>query len=219
MSRDWELHCYFDHRPLTAAFMERVLARLADEGLAVAWDGPDRFPALAGLTRAPGGAVRLAHPNPELLLRSAPPPVGAGYGVIPLRTTRSGVPRGVPAFFSLARPDASGIDSVSLAIDAALFQPDEEAGLDAAFAWLIALCELFTPRYAWGDWETAGFLVATPGRREVQSGQIPRLLRFNAVAPSLAGALKLEDALRDAPRRTTLADGTAVFHATRRDHF
>jgi hypothetical protein len=213
MTRDFEIHVYFEHRPLTAELVDALLAGLAAAGLDLGAPEPDAYPALAGFAATDSGAGRAAAQDLETLLRSKEPPVGAGYGILPLRTPPSG-DAGAQAFLTFSRPDPStGLDGVSLVVDGAAFLRDEPAALDAAFEWFAVLCCRLDVLYGWADWETATFLVAAPSRRDVRAGALPRLLRFNAVGPGLAAAVDLPAIESSARRYRRLANGVVLFEA------
>lgn len=179
MSRDWETHVYFEHRPLTPVLLAAVLAGLGASGISPDRAGAARYPALASLDG--GTAAEL-----EDLLRSREPPVGPGYGVLPCRVRRPALPE-AEAFLTFSRPDPiTGLDGVILAVDGGCFGDDTGTALDAASDWLFALCRALDATYGWADWETASFLVAAPSRRDVRAGRLPRRMRLNALGPALA---------------------------------
>jgi hypothetical protein len=199
VGRDWESHVYFEHRPLTPALVEDVLRRLAGAGLRLGAPAGEDFPALRGF-RLDGSGPVVIDAEIDELLRSRPPPVGSGYGVLPLLVQRPGLSGEGFASLTFARPDpATGLDGATLVVDGALFRSDEETALEAAFAWFGVLCESLDAAYGWADWETASFLVAAPSRREVRAGSLPRLMRFNALGRGLFASLPA-GAIERAPR-------------------
>ena len=188
--------------------IQDLLDALAAAGLALGAPASERFPALDAFEWV-AGTPRLRVEDVETLLRSKEPPVGAGYGVLPLRVTRAGLAE-QPAFLSFGRPDPStGLDALSLIVDGALFREDEAHALDVAFDWLVLLCVQFPVLYGWADWETATFLQAAPSRRDVRSGSVPRLMRFNAFAPSLLHHAR-SAATADGTRTRRLASGMLI---------
>ena len=181
MGRDWEAHVYFEHRPLTAALLTRLLARLAGAGLRLGAPPDERYPALSGF-RLQGSRPAVVAEDLETLLRGKEPPVGAGYGIMPFLVEHPAFSGDSHAFLTFARPDPSTrLDGATLVVDGAAFRPDEATALDTAFEWFALLCDALAAVYAWADWETATFLVAAPSRRDVRAGRIPRLMRFNAI--------------------------------------
>lgn len=215
MSRDWETHLYSEPRPLTAARVEGLLARLAAANLPLYLDGADRFPVRDAFV-VDDGPPRLRDVDVEDLLRSRPPPRGNGYGVLPLRVARPELPAGCDAFLRFGVTDAgSGLEITSLAVDGALFAPDEAPALDAAFEWLALLSADSALVYGWADWETAVFLQAAPSRREARAGLLPRLMRFNALGPDFLRSLDRAALRAQAERWRTLPDGTVLFQPRR----
>lgn len=212
MSQDWEQHLYFPHQPLTAARLESVFTRLAITGLHLDHTAAG-YPVLA--LAGPDGRVRLDTAALEDLLRNRRPPVGPGYGVLPLRFHGEGPGEDCPAYLTFGRTDpASGLDSVTLVVDGAAARGGHEHGPAAALDWLTALAEPLAAVYGWADWETATFLVAAPMRRDVLGGEVRRLFRVNLFGPALlAGgdAERLEAAATHARR---LSSGALAFRAT-----
>jgi len=216
VSRDWELHAYFPHRPLTAVMLGPLLAGLEDAGATLAPDACMGYPALTVLHgwRRSG---RLDGIDFEDLLRSRPLPVGAAYGVVPLRLEWSGLAAGA-AYLSFARRDpATDLDSACIVIDAAIFRDYEPAALTHAFALFVSLCTLLHAVYAWSDWETATFLEGSPSRRDLLARRLPRLMRFNAARPGLLGGYDLAAIRARAPRFAETGDGLLVFERPPRD--
>lgn len=216
MSRDWETHLYGASRPLTAGRLERLLARLAAAGLPLYLDGADRFPARDAFLRG-GDLPRLREVDVEELLRSRPPPRGNGYGVLPLRVNLPEAPGGYDAFLRFGAADAAtGLEITSLAVDGALFAANEARAMDVAFQWLALLAEESAPLvYGWAHWETAVFLEAAPSRREVSTGVLPRLMRFNALGLDFLPSLDRAALQAEAERWRMLPDGTALFQPRR----
>ena len=203
MSQDWEQQLFFPHGPLTAALLDVLFTRLAAAGLFLDLPATE-YPALA--LAGPDGRTRLEPPALEDLLRSRQPPVGPGYGVLPLRVHSEGAAPGVPAFLTFGRPHrASGLDSVTLAVDGAAAHGDHERGPAPALDWLTALAQPLAAVYGWADWETATFLVAAPMRRDILSGTIRRLFRWNLFGPALLAGV--DTAAPDANRRPYPAVG------------
>src|SRR5262249_55236380 len=149
----------------------------------------DAFPALPALLGLRTGEA-LTDAALEDVLRDRKPPVGPGYGVMPLWLRRAEGLDGA-AFFSFGRPDrGTGLDRVMLVLDGELFQGDEPVALDAAFALFALLCAELDAVYGWSDWETATFLEAAPTARDVRAGTLPRLLRFNALPLAMLARLE-----------------------------
>jgi hypothetical protein len=212
MGRDWEINVYIEHRPLTAALLDPLFRNLARAGLMVGAPDAEKYPALAGFN-LDGPTPTMRFDVLDQLFRSKEPPVGAAYGIIPLQA--SGVGPGISAVhLSFARPDpVTGLDGVNMVIDGALFRADEDVALDAAFEWFAILSGHLDAVYGWADWETATFLVAAPSRRDIRSGSVPRLLRFNALGPSLHTVVDVGTIERSATRFRRLATGTVLFEA------
>ena len=215
MTRDWETHVYFEHRPLTAPLVEGLLERLAAAGLHLGAPPGEAYPALVGFHLG-GARPCVAVTDVEHLLRSREPPVGPGYGVLPLAIAADGLPGEHHAFLTFARPDrATDLDGLTLVVDGALFRHDEPTALDAAYAWFVLLCEALPLVYGWADWETATFLVAAPSRRDVRSGRLPRLMRFNAVRGELESVLAEPEVAARVRRPRRLAHGGVAFELAR----
>lgn len=210
MSRDWEMHVYFEHRPLTAALVAELLDRLADCHMRLDTTSADRFPALDGFDATVQPPRLLVDPGP--LLRDRQPPVGAGYGVLPLCVALPDAPERWPAFLSFGRPHtATGLDSVSLAVDGAV-AVREPSGMNALVSAFGALCQTLGVVYGWGDWETATFLVAAPTRVQARRGQITRFFRLNAFSPTLLAQLDADALLAAAHARHRTPDGALIIH-------
>ena len=193
--------------------IQELVGALASAGLVLGAAPGERFPALDAFEWV-AGTPRLVIEDVETLLRSKEPPVGAGYGILPLRVTRAN-PAEHPAFLSFGRPDPStGLDALSLIVDGALFREDEARALDLAFDWFVLLCDQLPVLYGWADWETATFLEAAPSRRDVRSGSMPRLMRFNAFAPSLLHHAP-STATANVTRIRRVASGTLVCERAR----
>lgn len=215
MTRDFELHIYFEHQPLTDRLIDALLEDLAAAGLHLGSPADHAYPALAGFSKTDTGRYRASTGDLEIYLRSKEPPVGAGYGVLPFRITVPELPD-AQAFLTFSRPDSStGLDGVSLIVDGAASARHQPAALDAAFRWFASLCARLPVAYGWGDWETATVLVAAPSRRDVRAGVLPRLLRFNAIGPALSGAVDLAKAEATALRFDRLPNGVVLFEAGR----
>jgi len=215
MTRDFELHIYFEHEPLTGRLVDALLDDLAVDGLHLGGPTAAAYPAFAGISGTGAPSDNASAEDLEMLLRSKQPPVGAGYGVLPFSIS---IPElhDAQAFLTFSRPDgATGLDGVSLIVDGAAFARHQPAALDAAFRWFASLCSRLAAVYGWGDWETATFLVAAPSRRDIRAGVLPRLLRFNAIGPSLFGAVDLAAAEATAPRFRRLVNGVVLFEAGR----
>jgi hypothetical protein len=210
MGRDWEIHVYYEHAPLTPAGVQSLLAILEAGGLTLDSDADSAYPTLPVLLRWRAGEV----PSGEVLedlLRVRPPPLGPGYGVVPLRACLADGPGGA-AFLSFGRPDrVTGLDRLMLVLDGALFQRDEPAALGTAFDLFVRLCADLEAVYGWSDWETATFLEAAPTARDVRAGVLPRLLRFNALNPTLLARLEARDLYARTPRVQRLPSGMLVF--------
>jgi hypothetical protein len=204
------MHVYYEHAPLSAAGMRPLLTALESAGLTLDADASDAFPALPLLLRLRAGETP-ADAALEDLLRDRAPPLGPGYGVVPLRLNRAEGLDGA-AFLSFGRPDrATGLDRVMLVLDGALFQTDEWAALDVGFDLFALVCAELDAVYGWSDWETATFLEAAPTARDVRAGSLPRLLRFNALTPAMLDRLEAPDLCGRLPRSRRLPSGVLVF--------
>lgn len=217
MGRDWESQFYFPQIELTGTVLATLLNRLLDAGLRLEPNRPgaDQFPAMEAITEQ-DHRVAVAPVDVERLLRTKPPPLGPGYGVIALRCREPWTgPEGVAAFLSFGRFDlTTGLDSLLFVIDDGAFYDRRHRSVpeafDRCFQWFALLAGHLEATYAWGDWEDIWIAVAPPTRTQAAAGKVGHLFRLNCFGPALVARFGAER-LRTTPARLAWPEhGAAV---------